>query len=125
MSFYRVNARLYFNEYSSTVFDPLNNFPEKSESLIPVEVSIEQSGDVESERLVGVDETRRYYSGKCINPRQLTDEQRKAGKVRIEIEIGDTSYSGNFEFLPVSSARIDTVNKFFGEKIEGFLSLDN
>jgi len=125
-SLYKVNAKLKFqtsNSSTPTGTDPITGEPIFDSSEVIVEASLEQSGNMNEEVLQGTDETKTYLVGRCINPKTLTDEQRKIQKVPIEIEIGDTFYTGQFEFKPNPSSRLG-LEKWFGEQVEGYFSID-
>ena len=129
---YQINGRLIFTDSSSNVptgYDEVTGEPIFSVAESSVEVSIEDAkGWVES-LLAGTDEKTSYLMGRCVNPKQLTQSQRRQRRAKIVLNVGDVGVAkdkivGFVELTPAIQSRLGLDN-YFGERIEGSVALTN
>jgi len=120
---YNGEAVFYGGSSTPTDFDPITNEPIFNTNQSIVEVSLEQSGKLDESVLQGTDETTVYLTGRCINPKTLTDTERKNQKVDCEIQIGNNWYPGKIELKPAPVSRLG-LEKYFGEALHGYFSID-
>ena len=124
---YKVNFKLKFEisggSSSPTSFDPITGEPIFNTTEQVVEASLEQGGNMAEEILQGTDEAKTYVVGRCINPKNLTDQQRKKQKVNCEMLINNDWYPAKLEIKPKPASRLG-LESFFNELVEGYVSID-
>lgn len=113
------NAVLKFETVDNqTGNDPVTGEPIFSKNTSTVDCSLEQNRTSIDERVLeGVNDDTIYLYGRCLNPTQLTIEQRKQTTVNAEILTGNQWRKCKLQ-LRLNPNSVFGFDSFFGERIE-------
>jgi hypothetical protein len=125
---YIINGRLIFQGTVNNTpvdFDPVTGEP-IFEDATPevVKISIEDVSNVNEILMASTDEQKIKLSGRCVEPKTLTPNQRRQKNVALEILNQDHIIKTRIELDTNIVGRLN-LNSYFGDRICGMVATDN